>query len=450
MFEHLCGVEIMNKEKAVHFFKTEIWRIRKGTLPRSRWFLIRLARIIVLSVRGLAEDKCQLRAASLTLYSLLSIVPVAAVLFGIAKGFGMEKLLQKQLIEKLEGQEEIVAKVIAFAQSLLESVKGGLIAGIGVVLLFYTIIKLLSNIEHSFNDIWGIKKARTAVRKISDYLSLMLICPFLFVIASTMTVIITSQLEYITSRVALFAVFSPVISFVLKFLPYCVLWILFGFIYIFMPNTKVNFRSGAIAGIIAGSMFQLFQLAYLTFQIGVSRYNAIYGSFAALPLFLIWMQVSWLIVLLGAEISFAFQNVDTYEFEPDCLRINYSFKRLLSLRISNFIIKRFSEGLDPMDEDGISHELDMPIRLVRQILYELAESGVISRVYLDYNSTVGYQPSQDVEKMTIKYVMDALEGAGTDNIPVAQSRELEDISDCLEEFNSLIEKSPENKLLKNI
>ncbi|MBN1277708.1 MAG: YihY/virulence factor BrkB family protein [Deltaproteobacteria bacterium] len=440
----------MDIKKAVHFFKTEIWRIRKGTLPRSKWFLVKLARIIVLSIRGLGEDRCQLRAASLTLYSLLSIVPVAAVLFGIAKGFGLEKMLQKHLIEKLEGQEEIVSRVLHFAQSLLENVKGGLIAGIGVVLLFYAIIKLLSNIEHSFNDIWGVKKARTIPRKISDYLSLMLICPFLFLIASTMTVIITSQIEYITGRVALFSVFSPVIFFLLKFLPYCVLWFLFGFIYIFMPNTKVNFRSGAIAGIIAGSIFQVFQLAYITFQIGVSKYNAIYGSFAALPLFLIWMQVSWLIVLLGAEISFSHQNVDTYEFEPDCLDINYSFKRLLTLRICNYLIKRFSDGQGPADEAGISHELEIPIRLVRQILYELAEADVISKVYVDDSSIVGYQPFHDVDKMTIKYVMDALENHGTSNIPVVQSKELDNISRSLASFSELIEKSTENKLLKNL
>ena len=125
--------------------------------------------------------------------------------------------------------------------------------------------------------------------------------------------------------------------------PYVTIWILFTFLYVFMPNTKVNLRYGAIAGVISGTMFQLFQWGYINFQIGVARYNAIYGSFAAVPLFLVWLQVSWLIVLLGAEITFATQNVDTYEFEPDCLRVSHSFKRMLSLWVAHFLVKNFGK-----------------------------------------------------------------------------------------------------------
>ena len=165
----------MSISRIIRFMKTEIWRFRERDLSRSRWFLVRYVRIIILSLRGLIEDKCQLRATSLTFYSLLSVVPVAAMIFGIAKGFGFEETLRKQLLEKLEVQEEVVTQIIGFAHTLLENTKGGLIAGIGVIILFFTIIKLLSNIENSFNDIWGVKKARSLGRKISDYLSLMLI-----------------------------------------------------------------------------------------------------------------------------------------------------------------------------------------------------------------------------------------------------------------------------------
>jgi len=436
--------------KVIQFLKTDIWRIRERDFSRSKWFLIRQLRILILSLRGFADDRCQLRASALTFYSLLSLVPVVAMVFGIAKGFGFEKTLQRQLLEKLEVHGEVVTKVIGFAHALLESAKGGVIAGIGGVILFWAIIKVLSNIENSFNDIWGVKKPRSLGRKISDYLSLMLICPFLFVMSSTITVVITSQIKLIISKIELLGAVSPAILFILKLLPLVVLWILFAFIYIFMPNTKVNFRSGALAGIIAGTIYLIFQMAYITFQIGVAKYNAIYGSFAALPLFLIWLQVSWLIVLLGAEMAFAHQNVDTYDFEPDCLRVSQSFKKLLSLRIVHLLVKNFSSAQNPWNETQISKKLEIPIRLVRQILYELVESGVIAQIKVDEDRMVGYQPARNPETMTVKYVMDALEQHGTDDIPIAESEELKKLSECLKTFGDLIDKSPANRRLQDI
>jgi membrane protein len=221
--------------------KDDIWRIRLENLPRKKSFFIKQLRIFLLSTRGFAEDKCQLRASALTFYSLISIVPVAAMSFGIAKGFGFEKLLEKRLLEQFAGQEEIIVKIIGFAHSLLANTKGGLLVGVGVIVLFWAVIKVLGNIEDSFNDIWGIKKARPLGRKFSDYLSVMLLCPILMIMASSVTVFITTQVTLITEKVALLGIFSTVIFSVLRFLPYCLIWILFTFLYIFIPNTKVHF-----------------------------------------------------------------------------------------------------------------------------------------------------------------------------------------------------------------
>lgn len=386
----------------------------------------------------------------MTFYSLLSVVPVAAMAFGIAKGFGFERALEKQLLEKLQGQEEVVTRIINFAHSLLETTKGGIIAGAGVAILFWTVIKVLGNIESSFNLIWGIKKPRSLARKFSDYLSIMLICPILFIMSSSITVVITSQVKLVTQKIALLGAISPVIFLILKLLPYCVIWILFTFVYIFMPNTKVNFKSGILAGIVAGTIYQIVQWTYISLQIGVARYGAIYGSFAALPLFLIWLQVSWLIVLFGAEISFAHQNVETYEFEPDCLQASYSFKKLLALRVVQLCVKNFSKGERPWTATQISHALETPIRLVHQILYELVDSGVISETKVGKNEDVAYQPARDIEALTLKNVIDMLEQRGSDNIPVAQSKELDKLSDSLKNFSDVIEKLPANIALKDI
>jgi len=239
-------------------------------------------------------------------------------------------------------------------------------------------------------------------------------------------------------------------TFIIKLLPYAALWLLFTFIYIFMPNTKVNFKSGVLAGIVAGTIYQVLQWAYVNFQVGVAKYNAIYGSFAALPLFLVWLQLSWLIVLFGAEISFAHQNVDTYEFEPDCLKVSYSFKRLLSLAITHFLIKGFSSGDNPPTADVISHALDIPIRLMRQILYELVEAGLISEVKTKEYKDVAYHPSRDIDVFTIKYVTDALEKRGINNIPVAETKTFNELSNSLRELSNILEKSPSNKQLKDL
>jgi membrane protein len=436
--------------KIVNFIKTDIWRIRLKSLPRKKSFFIEQLRIVLLAIRGFDQDKCQLRASALTFYSLISIVPVAAMAFGIAKGFGFEKNLERQLLEKFAGQEEVVIRIIDFAHSLLENTKGGVIAGIGVVVLFWAVIKVLSHIELSFNEIWEIKKPRTFGRKFSDYLSIILVSPILIIISSSVTVFITTQVTLITEKVALVGIFSPLIFFILNFLPYCLIWILFTFIYILVPNTKVNFKSALLAGIIAGTIFQLVQWGYINFQIGIAKHNAIYGSFAALPLLLIWLQLSWLIVLFGAEFSFANQNVDTYEFEPDCLKISYSFKKLLSLQISHLLIKDFSEGEKPLTATQISHILEIPVRLVRELLYELVESGIFSETTTMEYKELAYQPARDINVFTIKYIIEALEQRGTDNIPVAQTKELRALAESLQTFKGEIEKSPANRLLRDI
>jgi membrane protein len=443
-------VIVLTISKIIHFVTVDIWRIQQRDFSRAKWFLVRQLRILILALRGLAEDKIQLRASALSLNTLLSIVPLVAVIFGIAKGFGIEKALEGYLVENLQVPGEVIVRIIAFSRSLLEHAKGGVIAGIGFVVLFYTIIRVLANIERSFNDIWGIAKSRSLVRKVSDYLSFMLICPFLLVMSSTVTVVVTTQVRNITSKVALLDVFSPAIAVGVSLIPLFIMWILFSFIYIFMPNTRVKLRFGAVAGLIAAVLFQFFQLVYINSQILIAKYNAIYGSFAALPLFLIWLQLSWLIVLLGAELSFAGQNVETYEFEQAYKKVSLSFKKLLSLRIANVLVQKFSHSEKPVGETSIAHTLGIPIRLAREILHELWEAGVVSQVQLDDERMIAYQPARNPETITVQYVIEALEQRGADDIPVAESKELKRLSATLRDFHNLIARSPSNKRLQDI
>ncbi|MDD5474928.1 MAG: YhjD/YihY/BrkB family envelope integrity protein [Syntrophales bacterium] len=434
----------------MNFIKHDIWRVRIKDLPRKQSIFLRELRIFILSVRGFDEDKCLLRASALTFYSLISIVPVVAMLFGIAKGFGFEKHLQVQLMEQFQGHEEVISQVIAFAESLLANTRGGLIAGVGIIILFYAVIKVLSHIEASFNDIWGIQEPRTLGRKFSDYLSVMLLCPILIILSSSVTVFISTQVTLIMEKIALLGMFSSAISSLLTLLPYCIVWVLFSFLYVFMPNTKVNISSGLLAGIIAGTMYQLVQFGYISFQVGAAKYNAIYGSFAALPLFLIWLQLSWLIVLFGAEYSFARQNVDTYEFEPDFLKISTSFKKLLTLQTAHLLVSNFAEGNKPLTATEISHRLEIPIRLVHHILSDLTAAGIITSTEAEKYRDYGYQPARDINTITVQFVIDALEKSGTEAIPAARTAESRTLSEILRTFTDEMAQSPANRLLRDI
>jgi membrane protein len=228
------------------------------------------------------------------------------------------------------------------------------------------------------------------------------------------------------------------------------IWALFTILYIIMPNTKVNFKAGLLGGVVAGTLYQIAQWAYISFQIGAAKYNAIYGSFAALPLFLMWLQISWWIVLFGAELSFANQNVHTYEYEPDCLKVSPGFKKLVALQIAHLLIKKFENGDRPLTDSQISAQLEMPIRLVHNILFDLVESGLVSEIKSQGDKEFAYQPARDINSLTIQYVLEALDQKGTDDIPVARNEEYQALSHALKKFSEAMEHSPANQLLKNI
>ena len=436
--------------KSVSFIRHDIWHIRLSDLPFGKSFLIKQLRIIILAIRGFDEDRCLLRASSLTFYTLLSIVPVAAMFFGVAKGFGFEKRLQTQLYERFPGQEEILNQVIGFSNSLLDQTQGGLIAGIGLLVLFWSVLKVLGHIEMAFNDIWEIKKPRSWGRKFSDYLSIMLISPILVLMSGSATVFITTQVTQITQKIELLGVISPLITFLLNFAPYVLIWTLFTILYIIMPNARVNFKAGLLGGVVAGTLYQIAQGFYIDFQIGAARYNAIYGSFAALPLFLMWVQISWWIVLFGAELSFANQNVDTYEYEPDSLKVSPGFKKLLTLQIAHLLVKKFENGDKPLNGSQISARLEMPIRLVNSILFDLVQAGLVSEIKTEVDKKLAYQPACDINRMTIQYVLRALEQSGTDTIPILKTEDYQALSDALKDFGKAMENSPANKPLKDI
>jgi len=443
----------LNKIKV--FFNTTLWSmaLTKKSGRQRAW--IKLLRVLVLAGRGFREDKVSLRASALTVFTLLAVVPLVALGFGIAKGFGLKGYMEDQIRNlvastDLPGQEQMLEQIIQFANSFLDNTSGGIIAGIGLVILLWSVFKVFSNIESSFNAIWQIRKSRSWFRKFSDYFSLMLIGPIAVILSSSAMVFIQTQIEQIIERLEYLDFLSPVILFLVQLIPYVLIWLLFTFLYVFMPNTKVRFRSALIGGLVAGTAFVITQHLFINFQIGVSRYNAIYGSFAALPLFLIGMQISWLIVLFGAELSFADQNLQKYEFDSDIDNISIYSRKIIALLITHMLVENFTKAEEPLTAEEISHRLRIPIRLVRKILFDLVECRVLSEIVSPNTKERAYQPGQDADNLSIAYVLEQLEHHGKDQEPSLDHQSQTRIKSIIEEFTQKIRETEASKPLKNL
>ena len=431
------------------FFTDDVWKINLDELDFVKGTAVKSIRVLILAIKDFAEDHCQLRASALTFYTVFSIVPIAALIFGIAKGFGLDGTLKAQLCQYLSEYPGLVEKVYAHAEAMLREAKGGMVAGIGVVFLFWTVMKVIGNIETSFNYIWGVKKGRSLWRMVSDYMLMVGACPILIIASGSATVLLSSHLtSFIDNNFSfLRGVSTPAI---LKLLPMLTAWLLFSFIYAFMPNTKVKWKSAVIAGIISGTVYQVVQEGYIFLQVMLfTKYNSIYGGLAVLPLFLIWLQLSWLIVLFGAEISFAHQNLESYEYEPHALDISYNLKKQLTVQIAMMIVKAYQQELKPPADIELAHQSGIPVRQVRDILFNLMESGVIAK-NSDNNGEAGYMPAIPGEKLTIQYVLEKIENCGKCEFPLPASEEFHRLAASFKSLEDTVRQSPDNKLSKEI
>ena len=436
--------------KITDFIQSHIWELPLDQLPRWQSPLIKQVRVLILAFKGFNRDKCQLRAAALTFYSILSLIPILAMVFGIAKGFGFEQKLELLLQKKIASRDMVVQEgidwIISKAKLLLESTRGSLIAGVGLIVLMWAATRVLRHIEAALNDIWEIKNSRPWIRNFTDLLSIMVVAPILFILAQSTTVFITAIIQDLSKGMELLGL----LFLLMKLVPFGLIWLLFTMIYVVVPNTKVNFKSALVAGVIVGTIFQLSQWIFFKSQMGISKYNAIYGSFAFLPLLLIWIQTAWLILLLGAEIAFANQHINRYEFALGSQEVKPSFKKLVTLLITNLLVKNFVEAKSSLTAEEISAILHAPVRLVRQCITDLMNSKIINEVGQKNSQDTSYQPARSVENLSVSFVLQAIDEHGLGDIHIHESGESKRLSQTLEALNQEIERSPSNILLKDI
>jgi membrane protein len=411
-------------------------------------FTIQTVRIVLLAFRRFREDRCQLRASALTYYTLISIVPILAMIFGITRGFGIEDRLQHKLLQEFPYGEEVVNRSFEFANAYLEKARGGVVAGIGVLILFWTVVRALNTLENSFNDIWGAGRSRGFARQLVDYLFLIFVCPLLLLVSSSITLFVATYVsEFLENYGMIGAITSGEI--ILKCSPYFIVWALFSFLYLFIPNVRVRWQSALVAGIVAGTLYQLAQWGFINCQIFVSRVNAIYGSFSALPLFLFWIQLSWMIVLLGAEIAFACQNAELYEFEFESESLCSSSKRLFMIAVMHLIVSRFQEGKPPCSADEIARTLEIPIRLTRNIIGILMGAGLVSEVVSTAEGTA-FQPATNVEKLTIHDLSTKVGASGVGSIPFRRNSSFDSIEKHLAGIDRAMKESRDNLPIQNL
>lgn len=415
---------MQHKKGLFAYIQQGIWGVRLE--ERSRWsaFAFKQLRILLIVSRNFTKNKLQLQAAGLTFYTILSVVPLVALIFAIAKGFGFQAALEQQLLSALRGHEDAVEQIMLFASRMLENTQGGVLAGIGVVLLLWTVLQLLMSIEEAFNDIWQVVKGRSWVRKFTEYFSIMLLAPVLIILSSSITVVAISKLENFIAGYDILQAIGPFFHFLFRAIPYALIWLLFTFIYMVMPNTKVNFGSALIAGIIAGTVFQVVQWGYIHFQIGVSKYNAIYGSFAALPLFMIWVNISWLITLVGAEIAYANQFVAKIENEIDAQKLSTAQKHVIALALCQRIADNFEKGNPPLTAKNLADTLKLPFGVTLSVLEFLEKAKLLTEVEQEGDHDNAFVPARSMAAFHMADVINALDAFGETELPVGKHQKL--------------------------
>ena len=272
-------------KRAYRFVRFDVWRITESELTKSKRVSYRLVKTIVLAVRGFLNDELNQKASALTYSLLFAIVPIIAIVLAIAKGFGFESVVEEWLNRSLIGNTDLVPIVMGFVERYLETARGGYFLGIGIIVLLWSVTSFFYQVESSFNSIWQVRKSRSIIRQFTSYLSIVLIIPILIVVSNGFSIFFNAKLPELQA----IKIISPLVTFTIKLVPFVIMWIVFTLLYWVIPNVKVRFWSAAISGLVSGTAFQLFQMLYIWGQVYLTRYNVVYGSFAAIPLLLLWL-----------------------------------------------------------------------------------------------------------------------------------------------------------------
>lgn len=371
--------------------------IERLSRSKAEQWLLKTAKTVQLAFIGFVQDHCTLRASALTFGTLFAIVPLLAFAFSVTKGLEFQGDLRAVIISKIpEAFREVVENIFIY----VENTNAKALGTFGLLFLLVTVVKTLTAAESTFNMIWSVKTARPIHRKFADYVSVIVVAPVLALTA------IGFQSAGFIQRALAVGVVSRLWE---TLLPFAVIWVCFTFVYMFLPNTKVRFHAAAVAGVFTGFCWLIAQWAYLRFQVDLTKANKIYGGFAAVPFFIMWVYIAWIVTLLGGELSFAIQNARLFVPTWAQREMTPKEEEAAALSVMNTVTEHYMAGQGPLATERIVQECGLPFRLVSTVLKYLTDSGVAVKAS---GETGGYLPGIPPDDLTVKRVLDAVRNHG--------------------------------------
>ncbi len=418
-------------EKIRNFIRHDLWDPAFYQQSLGRRALVKPGQVVTLVVRDFFADRCLLRASALTYASVLAIVPLLALMFALLKGFGVQNQLEPLILEHIAvGSDQIVSQIVAY----IDNTNVGRLGMVGLATLLLTVLTLLSNIEKSFNAVWDVEETRSLFRRFADYFSVVTIGPLLILAAISMTS--SLQSTALVEALKNYSYVGDLVLFLFKILPFVGMWIAFTALYIFMPNTRVRVSAAFIGGVIGGSLWQLAQFGYVHFQVGVSKYNAIYGTMAALPIFMIWIYLSWLIVLFGLEVSYALQNLGALRQQIRETSFNQVGHEKVALGVVLLTAKIFHRGEKPWSLEQIVSYLQYPPRLVRSEVFRLKNMGILNQVSEDGEGEFAYQLGRSPQTLPLCELLRSLRHDGPEVTGSNEAEEQQIVRDLQERLEA--------------
>lgn len=422
-----------------------VWEAEVSNLTRFKRLIHGLIKMFLMVARDFIEKLVKLQAMALAFKTLLSLAPLLAVVFAILKSFGVHNRMEPALAEALaplgEKGQEITAHLIKF----VDQMRVGALGSVGLVTLFITVLSLIGTIEDSFNHIWRVKSPRKLTRKFSDYLSVILVGPVLVFAAVTVTATLHSN-AFVQKLMSL-EPFGTVILTLLKLVPYVTLWGAFTFVYIFVPNTRVRLKAALVGGLVAAVLWQTVGWGFASFVASSTGYDAIYKSFATLLLFLLWLHVGWVIVLLGAQVAYAYQHLHLYQEDREELARSPAGREQLALHMMFLVGRNFCHGLDPMSVSELANQLSLPAGLV----YDFMDMFHRARLVLPLADEETFVLGRNPETIAIKEILDCVRNAGKIQKSLGKpTKEEQGINEILAQADQSVAEALEGRNLQSL
>jgi membrane protein len=370
-----------------------------------------LLQLAIVIGEGFVRDQLLLRAYRLTYLTLLSLVPLLALAVTLVDLVGgSEQVLRWIVGQVAAGSPEAVDYILRYVQQFDFRALGG----VSSLILLATTILAVGGAEQALNAIWGVKKQRPWVRRVSDYLAVLIVAPLLLGVAIPLRTTLESQ--WVVQRLLEVPGFADLYRLGLAQAPTLLVVAAFSFLYWFLPNTEVRARAAAVGGLVAGVLFSAAQVLYLGFSVGAARYGAIFGTFAFLPLLMVWIYLSWAIVLFGAEVAYAVQTLPRYRREVRGQPAGPAAREAIGLAMALQVARAFRDGRAPWDTEALSDALDVPLRTVRGVMGELESAGVV-RACAGEGEEGGYLLARPAERIRVADVLAALRGPREARLP---------------------------------